>query len=189
MSWLIEGENYVIQGVGEFDTSKMYPVNIQLAISGDIEISLENLENLEAGIELFIKDNLTLRHHKINDNPFELTLAAGDYLDRFSLVFSHKKNTEHNPKDRNAIGDDDILENDVQVFMNNETSEIKIKRPIEIEFKSIELYNTIGQKIQSWNKNLNYRKFTLPVNVATGVYLIKIKTATGTVSKKVIIEY
>ena len=52
--------------------------------------------------------------------------------------------------------EEDVLENGVQVFMSNETAEIKIIKPVDVTFNSIELYNMLGQKILSWNKNLSY---------------------------------
>ena len=47
LSWLINSEPYIIQGVGDFDESKLYPLGLYLSDSGEIEISLNTLENFD----------------------------------------------------------------------------------------------------------------------------------------------
>src|SRR5690606_5945607 len=47
MSWSIENNNYVIQGVGNFDTTKMYPLFVKLTTAGNIQVELTTLENFD----------------------------------------------------------------------------------------------------------------------------------------------
>jgi len=153
-----------------------------------VRIKIDTLENVANNVQMYIKDKSTLRFHKINNKPFEMNLEIGNYFDRFSLVFTPSEKSEQNEEESGLDIEDDMLESKVQVCMNNETSEIKITRSINIAFKSVELYNILGQKMQSWNKNLDYTSLTLPVNLAAGVYLVQINTSKGMTSKKIVKE-
>jgi hypothetical protein len=117
---------------------------------------------------------------QINNQPFEIALDTGTYVDRFSLVFAplNTLNVE-----------EEILESGLLVFINNSTNEIQLKNNTQAEVLSVRLYNSLGQLQQVWNQNLQNPNLAFPVNnQATGMYLIQINTSTGTISKKVIIE-
>ena len=72
--------------------------------------------------------------------------------------------------------------------MNNTLSELQIKNNGTDEIQSIALYNYLGQAIKIWNKDLNRRIISLPVKLATGVYVVRINTINNAINKKVIIE-
>jgi hypothetical protein len=73
--------------------------------------------------------------------------------------------------------------------MNNNTSEIHIRNNAQTKITSINLYNSIGQSVGAWKANLEGDYVTLPVqNKALGIYIVKINTVNGVLSKKVIIE-
>ena len=130
--------------------------------------------------EISIKDNSTGTLYKINNTPFEIELPAGEYKDRFSLVF----------KPSIALNvEEEILEAGIRVFMNNTTSELQIINNIDLELLSVNVFNYLGQKISSWNsKQLTYDRLSLPVKSSTGVYFVQIKTNTGELNKKIIIK-
>jgi hypothetical protein len=72
--------------------------------------------------------------------------------------------------------------------MNNATSALHINNNINKEVLSVHLYNYLGQKIQTWNKNLNNETIILPIKVSTGVYIVRIDTAKGGLNQKIFIE-
>ncbi|WP_431830814.1 T9SS type A sorting domain-containing protein [Gramella jeungdoensis] len=50
------------------------------------------------------------------------------------------------------------------------------------------LFNAIGQQLKFWNTNFNKNEINLPINVASGIYLVHIKTNNGNNIKKIIIN-
>ena len=189
MFWIIDRAKFVIQGVPNFNKDQEFPLGIKVAETGLVRINVDALQNVDNSVQMYIKDKATLRFHKINNKPFELNLEPGEYLDRFSLVFSHRKKSEANFESEKVLSAEmDVLEKNIQVFMNNETSEIIIKRPKEIELKSVSLYTILGQKLKSYNKNLNYPSITLPVNLAAGIYFVQINSTAGVISEKIVVE-
>src|SRR5690606_10883015 len=87
MSFMIADKKCVIQGVGQFDVTKQYPLGIFLSSSGTIEISLTDIENFDESIDVFIYDSVLGTYHPINDGSFEITLEAGVYDNRFYITF------------------------------------------------------------------------------------------------------
>jgi hypothetical protein len=56
--------------------------------------------------------------------------------------------------------------------------------------KSVDLYNILGQLINSWEvKDADQKKIQIPVsNVRTGTYIVKVHTTKGDLSNKIIID-
>ncbi|RXP53810.1 T9SS C-terminal target domain-containing protein [Lutibacter sp. HS1-25] len=180
MYWALDNKKYVIQGLPDANIDREIPLGIKMSKTGLATIQIDALENVDESVELFIKDALVGKTYKINNQPFEIELAAGTYTDRFSLVFAPQETLDL---------EDEILKNGVLVFMNNTAGEIQIKNTIQAELLSVNLYNSLGQLQNTWDKNLQGQNLNLPVsNVAAGMYLVQIKAATGIIAKKVIIE-
>ncbi len=82
-----------------------------------------------------------------------------------------------------------IEDHNYHVFMNNALAELQIKNNGTDEIRSVALYNNLGQTMIVWNKDLNRRIISLPVKLATGVYMVQINTINGTaINKRIIIE-
>jgi hypothetical protein len=72
--------------------------------------------------------------------------------------------------------------------MNNAIAELQIKNNGTDEIINIALYNNLGQTMRIWNTELNRRIISLPLKLATGVYMVQIHTINGTINKRIIIE-
>jgi len=191
LNWMIEGERYIIQGVGAFNDTKQYPFGLFLGDSGDIEIILTGLENFDSEIDVFIYDLLLDTYTRINDNSFKMNIDADEYLNRFFIAF---KGAE---VDENPIDDDEIETSPIVEVVNtsinylNKSNEIFIQVPNTVNVKHVYLINLLGQIENSWNA-LNsdfYNEIKIPVkNISNGVYIISVKTNTGTINKKVLVR-
>ncbi|TEW70626.1 T9SS type A sorting domain-containing protein [Gramella jeungdoensis] len=76
----------------------------------------------------------------------------------------------------------------LNVFVNENNTLIKIQKPEELTIQEISLFNAIGQQLKIWNTNFNKNEINLPINVASGIYLVHIKTNNGNNIKKIIIN-
>jgi hypothetical protein len=183
MFWNIEGQNYVIQGVGAFDDSKAYPLNINITNAGLIKIGITDLENFDTEIDVFVYDSLLETSTQINAVDYEVTLEAGIYQNRFYVAFGS---------------------NDALSITNNETSsalvrylikshEIYIKSAELMDIEKVRLLNIMGQTVMTWNKkefNSTFGEIRIPVvNIPEGTYIISAETSNATINKKAIITY
>jgi hypothetical protein len=182
MSFDIEGEKFVIQGVNTFDVEKVFPLTIDLENGGNIEIALNTLENFEEEIDVFIFDALNDSYTRINDANFQANLEAGSYNNRFFMLFQ-ENNTLSTVKEE--------LEQVAISYLQN-TNEIYVRIPTSIQIEKMSLINILGQTVRTWNANSlpTTNTFKIPVEkVSEGSYVLQVKTDNGTINKKLIVKY
>lgn len=181
MSFNIDDEKYIIQGVGNFDETKAYPLDIDLTNGGTIEIQLADLENFENDIDVFIYDTVNDSYTRFNEVSFQITLEEGKYNKRFFLVFNES------PTLSTSIDQlDDVMINYLQV--NNE---IFVKTPSSVQVKQLHLINMVGQTVASWDATIlsSSNDIRIPVsNISEGNYILKVETNYSTYNKKVVIK-
>jgi hypothetical protein len=178
----LNNEKYNIQGVGYFDSSNSYPIGLQTETAGISKISLEELEVFDSNQDVFIYDSVQNTYTNIQQQAFEVDLPAGTYEDRFFLRFV-------NP---NSLGvNENNLDNLLDILYSSSMEKLVINNLTNsIEMNTVELFNLNGQKIYSWKiDNPSQSAVILPVhNLSTSVYIVKVITNKGLLSKKVIIE-
>ena len=76
----------------------------------------------------------------------------------------------------------------VNIFMNNSTSELQIKKILDTTIKNVELYNSLGQLMGTWNNISNERLISIPINLSTGVYFSKVQTTDGLLTRKIVVK-
>ena len=181
MYWAFNKNKFVIQGVSNFDETKEFQLGLIVKESGLINIKVDAIENLDADVPLYIKDELTGETYKINNASFEIYLAAGEYNDRFKLVFQ-----QNNLKQLSA---DDIDEDTygLIIYHDSKTSEIKVVNKNKIHISRISLYNILGKNVKALKSNTS-EDITMPVVASQGAYIVKLNTEKGTINKKIIVE-
>jgi hypothetical protein len=181
MSFIIEDEKYVIQGVGEFNEDNMYPVTIDLGITGTIEIALTDLENFEEAIDVYVYDALLGTYSRINTVNYQIALDAGTYADRYFITF----------KEDATLNIEDQEFSNVIVNYLNATNEIYINVPMSLDIEQVYLVNMLGQTVRSWNEtNAPLSHICkIPVKkISEGTYIIKVRTSDNKmINKKVVI--
>jgi hypothetical protein len=178
MYWVIDDKKYVIQATNEFGFDKEIPLGIQTKEGGLIRIKIDKMENTEEYPSLYIKDDLTGETHDITNQPFEINLEAGEYQNRFSLVTQVIQN----------ITEEVTLLDGVQVYMNNSISELQLNRLVDTEILNVSVFNYLGQQLKTWSINTDERLISLPLQIVTGAYIVKVETTNGKINKKIIIN-
>lgn len=188
MFWQLGEGKLVIQGVNNFDENQELPLGLKIAKTGLATIKIEEIENIDENTTLNIIDKLTGKTYNISQKPFEIELEPGTYLDKFSLIFRMFKLMDDDVASGVLLVEPLIEDNNYHVFMNKVLAELQIKNNGTDEIKSIALYNNLGQTMKIWNTELNRRIISLPLKLATGVYIVQINTTKGTINKRIIIE-
>ncbi|NEW80681.1 MAG: T9SS type A sorting domain-containing protein [Gelidibacter sp.] len=205
MYWTFSGSKFVIQAVNNFNNQQELPLGLKVSKTGLVRIKIDKTENLNKNLLLYIKDKLTNETFEITEKPFEMMLDARVYTDRFALTF--KMNmvadvnavlmnedvlvTVKNPliaEDVSMVQNEQPVNIGIHVVMNNTIGELQINNVTNTEILNINLFNNVGQLVNSWNTNLNKRDISLPVHTATGIYNVQITTKNGTTVKKIMVE-
>lgn len=181
MSWMINDKKYVIQGVGDFDESKMYSLGVFLSVSGLIEISLKALENFEDAFNIYVYDALLDAYSQINTENFQINLDADNYLNRFYLAFR---------EDNTLSTTHEEFEN-ITVNFLNDSQEILVITPKYEEIETVYLINMLGQTVKSWDTSnwSSSNEIRIPVKqLSEGNYILKVIASLSTINKKIIVN-
>ncbi|MFT4610774.1 MAG: hypothetical protein ACJA1H_001094 [Glaciecola sp.] len=180
MYWVLNDKKHVIQATNDFSIDKEIPIGIRTVEGGLISIKVDELENVEENTPIYIKDNVTGETYDITDQPFEINLEPGEYQNRFLLVFQPQSIL-------NTI--EETLFDGVQIYMNNSISELQLSKIIDVEILNINLVNDLGQQLQTWSINTDgQQSISLPIRIASGVYIVIVETTTGKINKKIIVK-
>ncbi|MBC7845782.1 MAG: choice-of-anchor D domain-containing protein [Flavobacterium sp.] len=178
--YFLVGENQlVIQGVGYFDANASLPIGVKANAEGKVSFVIDDLENVPADQNIFIYDNVLDTYNSIKGQSYEVVLPAGTNDSRFSLRFKDKNlNVEQNPIDEIKIVH---IQNGNLILINNNLMDANVEK--------VTLYNILGQSISTWKiENQDQQNIRIPVkNINSGVFIAKIKTSKGEISKKIII--
>jgi uncharacterized repeat protein (TIGR01451 family) len=179
--YFLSGENQlVIQGEGFFDENGSYPIGVKTAVEGIISFTVDALENFNPEQPIFIYDNLTDTYHNIRSAKYEVNLPIGTNDTRFSLRF----------KDKTLKVDEHAISEAIQILyiQNGNLLEIKNKS-IDLTVEKVTLYNILGQSISTWKiENQDQQNIIIPIKpVSSGIYIAKLKTFDGEISKKFIV--
>ncbi|RBN50187.1 LamG-like jellyroll fold domain-containing protein [Flavobacterium psychrolimnae] len=181
--YLLNGENQlVIEGEGYFDANASYPIGVKAAAEGKVSFILDDIENFETNQPIFVYDDETKLYHNIRNENFETSLPIGEFHNRFSLRFKDK-----------TLGTNEQIknENDIIILHSQNRNALVINNKLlDTTVQEVTLFNILGQAVAMWEvENQGQENIQLPIKkVNSGVYIAKIKTSTGILSKKIIIK-
>ncbi len=177
--WNISDAKYAIQAVSNFNSEQIIPIGIKTSVEGLTTIKIAVLENISESTQLYIHDSETGLDHNIRNSDFIISLPIGEYNDRFSLRFTGQ-----------ALGINAPTENKPIIYFTNVDSSLNIKNTnLNLNLKSVTLFNLLGQQISTYNlENENQQDIKIPIlNIASGTYIVKIATDTNeSFSQKII---
>ena len=82
-----------------------------------------------------------------------------------------------------------LNENYLAIYTDNIKNIITVIKSEKTSITEIELYNILGSKIQQWNpKNNDNINVKINQQLPIGIYIVKLKTSNGEISKKIFIE-
>lgn len=187
-SWMIQDDRYVIQGVGEFHESKTYPLGLFLSNSGNVEFSLEALENFNQNIQVYIYDSLHETVTSISDNNLMETISQGNHVNRFFITFTSDISSMSFANSQLSVEDSQFTTPEIKYIAS--TKELHIKTSQKLQIKEIALYSILGQKVKQWNTIKPNTSGALKVSLAhisKGTYLVSVKTKSSKFNKRLII--
>ena len=182
MYFLNGTDQLVIQGEGYFDMESSYPIGVKTDREGSVKFMIDAIENFETNQPIFVYDDETKMYHNIRNETFEITLPKGEFHSRFSLRFKDK-----------TLGTNDQIKNGNDItflYSQNRNSLVIHNKLLDTTVQEVTLFNILGQAVANWEiENQGQENIQLPVKkMSTGVYIAKLKTSTGVLSRKIIIK-
>lgn len=180
MYWMINSEKFVIQGIDTIVSSTVLPLGLHLRDGGQSSIRIDQLENIPDEVQIFVYDKVLNTYHDLRQNEFVFALPAGIFLERYEIRFQEGSTL--------SVQEEDDL-TAIEVYYANSFESLVIVNPTLREINRIELFNILGQAIDSF-KNIettNYAEYKVK-NLSTGTYIVKLYTEQGSTSKKVLVK-
>ena len=143
---------------------------------------IDDIENFETNQPIFVYDDETKLYHNIRNETFEISLPIGEFHNRFSLRFKDK-----------TLGTNEQIKNEHDIIIlhsQNRNALVINNKLLDTTVQEVTLFNILGQAVAKWEvENQSQENIQLPIKkVNSGVYIAKIKTSTGVLSKKIIIK-
>jgi len=190
MSFIIEDNEFIIQGVGAFDKNASFPISVKADTEGIVKFMIDEVENFDDNQAIYIFDNETSKYHNIREKNFEINLTKGINTTRFSLRFINPADTPiiepeaplKDPTSKDCITISYFQKSD-HITVSNNCNDIKIKK--------IRLYSSSGTEIDNWKIQEDRDQSKIRVNVkrnTTGMYIVKVETTKDDFTKKIIIQ-
>ena len=182
MYWEVSDSQFVIQAVPDFNTNQIVPLGIVVANAGEVTIKIDELENVTSSTKIYLHDNETEIDHNIKDSDFKISLAVGEYNNRFSLRFESNKTL--------TVDEVDLNDEINVLYSNNYKILIISNKSLDTTVNSVSLYNILGQSVSDWKvEDKEQSKIQIPIkSISSGIYIVKLKTSKGESSKKIIVN-
>ncbi|MFV8347293.1 LamG-like jellyroll fold domain-containing protein [Flavobacterium sp. ZB4P13] len=181
MYWELSNSQFVIQAIPDFNVGQIIPLGLTIANEGKATIKIDALENIPEATKIYLYDNITGIYHDIRNSDFTISLAIGEYKNRFSIQFT----------DKTLDVEENNLNDGLLVLYSNNYKVLIIQNKIpDATVNEVHLFNLLGQAVANWDvKNENQTRIQIPVkNLSSGVYLVKLKTSKGDYGRKIIIK-
>lgn len=178
--WKTANTNLVIQAVPTLE-NRILPIEVKVATKGIVKISIDRIENIAEDTDIQLKDKETGMLYNLRTAAFEMNLNPGTYTNRFEIVLKSKTVLDSEMTEEANLND-----NLVSIYLNNFEAKIHLNKLQAVELKEISIYNWRGQKIYTTSEGLEVQHITIPFQVRSGVYIIKVTTNNGFISKKIL---
>ena len=175
--WIQDGEAYSAQAFN-FQEDLTIPLHIIIENQQLVRFRIFDVQNFEGSQPIYLHDIENNLYVNLRSQNHEITLETGNYTNRFEITFR-----------ANALSTDDIVLEDFIIYQNNNTSELTIVNPNQLEIKNVLLFDVTGKQI--------FDQINLPVqsnhtfstkNLSDGVYIAQLTFKSNQeLSKKIII--
>ena len=174
--------NLTIQGRAlPFDENDTVPLGFKTTIAGSFTININQVDGMLTNQAVYLEDKVTNTLTNLKNGDYTFTTATGTFDDRFVLRYTDK-----------TLGLNDTDQADgILVFYSNNYKTLIIKNNVmDATVNSVVLFNTTGQRIANFDiKDSGQTNLQIPIkNIASGIYIVKVKTTKGESSKKIIVN-
>ena len=173
-----EGIAFVRQALPISDLESMViPVGVKADANKEITFSAEAL-NLPAGIKVFLEDRVNNTVTRLDEANATYKVTLTEALDGVGRFYVHTTQGALSVNNETLTG--------VSIFKTN-ASTLRVTG-LQQGKASLSLFNVLGKQVMNTFFEVTGSKDISLPKLARGIYFVKVKTATGALSKKIILE-
>ncbi|WP_295181169.1 LamG-like jellyroll fold domain-containing protein [uncultured Christiangramia sp.] len=189
--WMIDESEFVIQGVPDFNKARVLPIGFKIAEAGEYTIKIDELENIQNDIDIFLYDTEIEKYHDLIKSDYKVTTdSVGIFNEKYQIVF---QKLEEEVSEEVVEEKPEVVEESEPEFLDmrylRQTDEIALYNPDLQNIDFVELYSVSGQKIMTFSEIPTEESISLRIQqkLSSAVYVVKIYVGEKSYSKKVII--
>ncbi len=168
-------ENLVVAGIQEITDDLEFPIALQIGNSNDVTIRIDEEYHIDR--DIFLEDKVTSQVHDLS-NPITISVPIGTYTDRFYIKFGQV-----------SLSNDQVIEENISIFMNQDTEELIIKSTQGLDVKKVIIYNLLGQVVKEFENGIEVidQRTSLTIDdLSTGIYGVTVLSSRGKANKKIV---
>jgi len=177
----MEGKNMNMQAYSKITPDKVVPLNFRSSGDNTFEIRISELENIEEGQEVYLRDNLTGEYFNLmQDQPYRFTSVPGMFNKRLEIVFRDAASTL-------SMAEATTEENYIYYDKGNN---VLYAKQLEGDVTRLGLYSITGQSVMELmdvERGMLNDGIELPV-MASGTYIAVFRMDTNQVITKKLIK-
>jgi hypothetical protein len=179
----INEDSYKIQGRETFNDNDQVRLGYFSAVAGSFNINIDSKEGIfkDSKTNIYLEDKELNIIHDLKKAPYVFNTEIGDFKDRFCLRYTDKTLSVQDP----------LYDNAVTVFFTRSNNTLNIKNSAsDNTVLSASLYDIQGKLLSKWDvKEKEQSNIKIPIqDKSSAVYIVKLKTEKGNISKKIIIK-
>ena len=173
-----QGKKYQVQSLPKSDLESMViPIGVIADAGKEITFTADAL-NVPSGLKVFLEDRQTNIFTRLDEANSEYKITLTETLNGVGRFYMHTL--------QDVLSTEDIILNSVRIF-KTDSSTLKITG-LPKGKTSFYLYNILGKEMMTTIFTANGNKEISLSKLASGIYLAKIQTEKGAISKKIILE-
>jgi hypothetical protein len=177
----LDGQNMNIQAYGPITADKVVSLNFKSSGDNTFEIRITELENMDTDQEIYLRDNLTNTYFDLTlGTAYRYSSEQGIYNERFEIVFQSQQQ---------ELSTEDSLITENHIYYQNKINTLFVKK-LNSAVSKLSLINMRGQSVlemQDVSREQLENGITFN-NIATGTYVVCMRTETNEVLTKKIIK-
>ncbi|CAL2093035.1 T9SS type A sorting domain-containing protein [Tenacibaculum sp. 190524A05c] len=172
-----QGDNYQVQSLPNSDIETMVvPVGLIAESNKEITFSV-NTKNLPQGVNVYLEDRLNNTFVNLSEDDHTITTKSA--VNGIGQYYLHTTSAR--------LSNDDIAQNIANVSIYRSANNEITVAGLQSEAK-VKVFSLLGEELVNTDINSNgLSKIALP-NLSTGVYVVKLNSVLGNITKKIILE-
>lgn len=183
---LIGTDKYIIQGRSvPFNSNDIVPIGVSVPVNGRYSIAIGGVDGLfeNTSREIYLEDTTTGIIKSLRTAPYEVTLNAGTFSDRFKLRYKYPRNHQNTNHDNDKVMTDGYNET---VIASGSAGQLSIKSTYEL-IQEVTVYDVLGRQLLD-AKNIDNNEFSSAnVTLSQQTLIVKIKLENGVVVERKIV--
>ncbi len=172
-----KGVHFMRQALPLDYENQIVPIGVSAKANKEITFSAESM-NLPSGIKVFLEDRVHNTFTRLDEANAAYKITLTEALDGVGRFYIHTT--------QSALSIDNVTLTGVSVFKANAATLRLIG--LTQGKASLSLFNVLGKQVMNTSFEATASKDISLPKLAKGIYFVKVQTATGELSKKIILE-